>query len=311
MDSDLYASFWGHVEQLRSTLVKIGVIICVAVAIAFAFHTPLIRWLTLPSNLSPSSSLEQEIIQTIYVSNNSNEEMTFSLPDGAISPASLSNGTREVSSQTYAIAPEASLTFLQKIPQGTSLVLLGPLEGVLVAIKISLWVGIVASSPLWLWVLFQFITPALRPEEKRLVFPFIVVALLLMVMGGYFAFALTIPIANHYFFSFNAPFGHNLWSLERYLDYTLFLMLANALAFELAALGVFVVHRGMVSAEWLKSKRRVAIVSLLILSAVLTPPDFVTQLLLAMPLILLYEGLIIYARVRQSRCDHERQINTQ
>ena len=88
--------------------------------------------------------------------------------------------------------------------------------------------------------------------------------------------------------------------LTHYLDYTIFLLLANGLAFELCVLGLFAVHLGLVTAEGLLAKRRVAIVGAFILGALLTPPDVLTQIMLAIPLIVLYEGIILYARLKRS-----------
>jgi sec-independent protein translocase protein TatC len=111
------------------------------------------------------------------------------------------------------------------------------------------------------------------------------------------AFYVTIPLANDYLLSFNQGIGTNWWSLAHYLNYTLFLMLANAAACELFVAGVFIVHLRLVTAEWLANHRRIIVVSAFILGAILTPPDVLTQCLLAGLLIFLYELLILYARL--------------
>lgn len=181
-------------------------------------------------------------------------------------------------------------------PSAKSLVLLSPLEGILIAFKISFWAGLVASSPIWLFITAKFIFPGLKDKERRLALYFAVLSIGFAATGILFSFYVTLPLATEYLFSFNQQFGLNLWSLENYLNYTLFLMLGNALAFELGAIGIFAVKLQYISLEMLVSKRRHAVVCAVILGALLTPPDVLTQSLLAIPLVLLYEGMILYAR---------------
>lgn len=181
----------------------------------------------------------------------------------------------------------------------SSLVILGPLDGFLTTLKICLWVGAVGTSPFWLFVLFRFLSPGMRAGEKQLIIPFLAISALFILIGMSFAFWVTIPVANQYLMAFNQGIGINLWTLSQYLDYTLFLLLANGLAFELCAIGLFSVHLGIVSADSLISKRRYAIVGALILGALLTPPDVLTQLMLAIPLMGLYEIVILFARMRK------------
>jgi len=183
------------------------------------------------------------------------------------------------------------------------LVLLSPLEGIVSVMRISFWTGVVVSSPLWIWSLMRFISPGLHDRERRLTISFLMTSLAFIVIGGAFAFFVTIPLANQYLLAFNQGIGINLWSLERYLDYTLFLILANAIAFECGAIGIFAVRLGVVTAETLSAKRRHAILGAFILATILTPPDVLTQLMLAIPLIALYEGLIIYAKFKTSERD--------
>lgn len=193
----------------------------------------------------------------------------------------------------FLTSPLAKNSFPHLAP--TQLVLLGPLEGMMIALKTSVWVGIVATSPVWLYQIFRFISPALRDNERTIIILFFLASFLFIFLGSLFAFLVTIPIANTFLTSFNGGIGVNMWSLAQYLDYTLFLLLANGLAFELGVLGIFAVHLRVVSVERLKESRRIAILLAFILGALLTPPDVFSQVMLAIPLILLYEGLILYA----------------
>ncbi|NGX42093.1 MAG: Sec-independent protein translocase protein TatC [Chlamydiae bacterium] len=189
--------------------------------------------------------------------------------------------------------------------QKENLIILSPSEGLMTALKTSFWVGLVATSPLWLFFLLQFIAPALRSNERKMIFPFIFFSLLFLSFGVLFSYFLTIPIANKYLNAFNEGLGVNLWTLSNYLDYTVTLMLANALAFELFVVLLFLVHYKWISADGMIAKRKVVLVSIFILSAILTPPDILTQFMLAFPLIGLYELTILYAKATTD----ERKVN--
>ena len=112
------------------------------------------------------------------------------------------------------------------------------------------------------------------------------------------AYFITLPIANQYLSLFNSAIGQNSWTLALYVNYVLFLCMGHAIAAELALLLLILVHFRCLSAEWLISKRRHMIVAAFILGALLTPPDVLTQLLMAIPLIGIYELAIWYAKFR-------------
>lgn len=183
--------------------------------------------------------------------------------------------------------------------ESSRLILLGPLDGMAIAFKTSLWVGTAITSPFWMLILFRFISPALKQNEKIVLTLFIFFSLAFFTMGAAFAFYVTIPLSNLLFSSFNSEIGLNMWSLGHYLDYTLFLLLANGLAFEVGVIGLFSVHLGIVEGGTLIKHRRKAILGAFVLGALLTPPDVVTQVILAIPLVVLYEGLIKYSLMKE------------
>jgi sec-independent protein translocase protein TatC len=296
--------FWTHVEELRRALIRVFSINLVGVLISFIFYAKILAILTAPfTDAKDPLALYEEKLEHVRLVNPSSEMKTFVLPQEAF-PLSISQGTQQIDLNTYTIEPGGYLVFAKKIPQSAPLVILGPLEGILIALKTSLWVGAVATSPFWLFVLLQFIVPALYSHEKSLIWPFLCLSFLFIGAGFLFAFLVTIPIANQYLASFNTMIGTNLWSLTHYLDYTLFLLLANGLAFELSVVGIFAVHLGLVSSEMLSKKRRIAYVLAFVIGALLTPPDVVSQVMLAIPLIVLYEVILIYARLKKLRLGH-------
>lgn len=187
---------------------------------------------------------------------------------------------------------------LHSIDREINLALFSPAEGLILSIKLSLWVGFFASLPLALIPLIRFLKPALYPHEARLLLPFVLLSFATLALALYIGYTISLPLANHYFFTYNSSLGINLWGLGHYLDYTLNLLGAHVLGFELMLALFFLVHLGLVRYDTLKAKRRHAIVAALILGALLTPPDVLSQLLLAIPLILLFELSLLYARSR-------------
>ncbi|MEX1013505.1 MAG: twin-arginine translocase subunit TatC [Waddliaceae bacterium] len=177
------------------------------------------------------------------------------------------------------------------------LVLLGPTDGLTTILKVCFWSSAAVTSPLWSLFLFQFISPALKENQRRFVIPFFITSFALLTAGILFAYHLTIPLANELLFGINQTIAENLWTLSSYLDYSLGLLFANAIAFEAFVILFFLVHLGSISHTQLKSKRRHVIVAIFTLSAILTPPDVLTQLLLAIPLTVLYEAVTLYSRL--------------
>jgi sec-independent protein translocase protein TatC len=294
-----FSSFWDHFSGLRRTLGRILLVIGLGVCISFYFHQAIIKGLTSPlaqtSFHVPMSDIAEKI-ETYRLSNRSPLKRNFRLPIGSLG-VDHSKGVVRMDDGSYEIPTGGSLNYVMPERKFPQLVVLGPLEGMFVALKTSFWVGLVASSPLWLWIGFQFVSPALKRHEKCLALPFFMLSCALVLAGAAFTFYVTIPISNSYLAAFNHEIGINLWSLSHYLDYTLFLLLANGLAFELGAIGLMAVHLGLVGTAWLSNKRRTAIVLAFIVAALLTPPDVLTQLMMAVPLIVFYEAIILYARM--------------
>lgn len=297
--NEAFASFWGHVEDLRRTFLRMLLIIISAVFICFVCYEPIISILKKPlTQYTPTSTStlpSEERLEYIRIHNSGTAPQSYTLPATTLLSRDLSRDIALTRESSYLIAPGGSLVYAKTAPLQQELVVLGPLEGILIALKTSLWTGLFISSPLWLLVLAQFLLPGLHAHERNLILPFIITSLAFVITGCLFAYLVTIPMANHYLVNFNDGIGVNLWSLGNYLEYTLFLLMANGIAFELGAIGIFAVHLKFLSANALRANRRFAILGAFVIATLLTPPDVLTQFLLAIPLIGLYEALILYA----------------
>jgi sec-independent protein translocase protein TatC len=307
--SDFDLPFWDHVAEFRRTLLWSLMTVLVGGLVCFFFYQEVFHLLTRPlqkgafsSLSSPSSPLVHQDFKYKRIQNPTEQTAIYPLPSEA-QIYYLSPGTREFDNKNssilhYAIPPGGFIDLGIVAPIAEKLLILGPSEGLSMAIKVCFLLGVILASPLWMFFILKFIHPAFKREERSLVLPFILLSWLFLSGGAAFAYFLTLPMANHYLQTFNASIGTNFWSVSHYLNFALFVLFANALAFEMGLVLFFLVHRGILSLEWLTSKRRPMYVLAFIIGAVLTPPDVLTQFLVAIPLIVLYELAIVFSNYK-------------
>lgn len=287
-------SFWDHVEDLRITLIRVMLTIFSTAFIALLFHQQILNFLMVPLE---NEKFHIEEISHVKVTNTSNKPAFYTFPDNA----ELFIQSNPVFHQKVKISPLESITY--KHPK-SKLAIFSPVEGLTTILKTSIWVGAAASSPIWLYWIYLFVAPAMHESEKKRFIPFILFSLLFSFLGLAFCYYTTIPLANHYLFALNTEIGSNLWGLSNYLNYTLILLIGNLLAFELCVILFFLIHLGFITDASMRKHRPFAIISIFVLSAILTPPDVFTQLMLAVPLIGFYELGILYAKIK-SRKKHK------
>lgn len=312
-ETNIDVPFWEHMAELRKTLIRSLLAVAAAVVLCLCYYQEIFTVLTWPLRQSRSIStetklLERQEIKRERILNPGSVSVVHTILPKTGHAIHLSPGTVRIDETHYEIPPGGYIDVDSVVPNA-GLVVFGPIDGMAITLKVCFWLGLVLSSPLWLYFILKFVALAMREREWGLVMPFIGLSILFLSSGILFAYFATIPIANQYLQMFNASIGTNLWSLSQYLDFTLFLILANALAFELSLVLFFLVHFGIFSAEALASKRRHMIVLAFILGALLTPPDVLTQLMLAIPLIGLYEITILYARIIGKKDRSKARIN--
>jgi sec-independent protein translocase protein TatC len=184
---------------------------------------------------------------------------------------------------------------LNALPEGSKMIATGVITPFMVPVKLSMMVALMISLP---WVLYQawaFVAPGLYAHEKRLVAPLIISSSLLFVLGVAFCYFLVFGTVFKFINDF-APASITVApDIENYLDFVLMMCLAFGLTFEVPVVVIVLVRMGVVSVEKLKAIRPYVIVGAFVIAAVVTPPDVMSQLFLAIPLCLLYEVGILLA----------------
>ncbi|HEY8450599.1 MAG TPA: twin-arginine translocase subunit TatC [Bacillota bacterium] len=180
-------------------------------------------------------------------------------------------------------------------PAGT-LVTLSPAEAFLTSLRLAAYVGTAAVSPLALYQAIAFVVPGLEPHERRLLLTVVPFAAVLFVGGVAFGYLLVLPLAWRFLLGFAPANITPMISLGRYLSFVAGLTLPFGVVFELPVVVFLLARLGIVSAAFLRAQRKYALLLILVVAAVLTPPDVISQLLMAAPLYVLYEVSIWIAR---------------
>jgi len=189
-----------------------------------------------------------------------------------------------------------------KLPAGTQMVAIDVASPFLTPIKLALFTALILAMPVVLYQLWAFVAPGLYRHEQKLARPLLVSAVLLFYVGCAFAYFLVLP-AVFGFLTGVAPEGVAMMTdISRYLDFVLVLFLAFGFSFEVPVAVVILVLLGWVSVEQLRESRGYVIVGAFVVAAVITPPDVISQLMLAIPMCLLYEvGLLVARSITRQR----------
>ncbi len=186
---------------------------------------------------------------------------------------------------------------LSMMPVGTSMIATEVASPFFTPIKLAAMVALVIAMP---WVLYQiwaFVAPGLYKSEKRLVVPLMLSSTILFYCGIAFAYFLVMPTVFHFVIQV-APEGVSVMTdISKYLDFVLGIFIAFGLAFETPVAQVLLVKTGFVTPAKLAQNRQYVVVGVFVIAAVVTPPDVVSQIMLAVPMYLLFELGIIAARI--------------
>lgn len=182
----------------------------------------------------------------------------------------------------------------EKLPEGDRLIFTNLPEMFFTYIKTAFIAGILLTSPIIFYQMWMFIAPGLYQNEKRFVIPFVVSSSFLFASGALFGYFVVFPFAYKFFLGYANEYIQALPTVKEYFSFASKLLFAFGIVFELPVVIYFLSRMGLVTVPFLRKNRKYAILLTFIAGAILTPPDVVTQCMMAGPLILLYElGIIV------------------
>ncbi len=181
--------------------------------------------------------------------------------------------------------------------KGGSLIATGVTSTFVAPFKLAFFVAIFAAMPYVLYQLWSFVAPGLYRKEKRFAVPLLVSAIVLFYVGAAFAYKFVFPMAFRFFAASGPADVLVMTDIDKYLDFALKMFLAFGVAYEVPVIVVLLTLTGLVTVEKLNSVRGYVIIGIFVVAAILTPPDPLSQCLMAIPMWLLYEGGVLMARL--------------
>ncbi len=183
------------------------------------------------------------------------------------------------------------------------LIFLSPTEAFMTYIKVAMYAGMVIALPYVSWEFWRFIVPGLLAKERKLVPPIVLFTVICFLVGAAFAYFIIIPFGLKFLvIGFQNDFLTANITIGKYLGFVITMVLVFGVVFELPVIAYFLSLVGLLTPEFLRSKRRYGIVIIFIVAAILTPPDAFTQSMLAIPLLFLYEiSIWVSAAVQRSK----------
>jgi len=183
------------------------------------------------------------------------------------------------------------------LPSGATMIFTTPAEAFFTYMKVGLLAGVFAASPIVLYQIWLFVAPALYSKEKKYVIPFVCSSTILFVGGAAFGYFVIFPLSAKFFMSFTTDFIQPAPRLKESFSFCAMLLLTFGLTFELPIFILFLSKLGVLDARMLARNRKYVIILIFIVAAILTPPDPLSQVMMAVPLVALYEVSIWVAKI--------------
>jgi len=189
---------------------------------------------------------------------------------------------------------------LDVMGKGDKLIFTGLPEAFFTYMKVALIAGLMLASPVLLYQFWMFVAPGLYQKEKKVLLPIIFLSTLFFTGGALFGYFYVFPIGFRFFLGFSNETLQAMPSMKEYLGFSSTMLLAFGVVFELPLVLTAMARIGIVSADFLRKNRKYAILIIFIVAAILTPPDVISQVLMAIPMMLLYElsiwGAVVFGR---------------
>ena len=264
MASDASMSFLDHLEELRRRIIISLIAIVICTLISLWFRDSAVQIIKRPADIPLNAQLANWIDRSVG-------------SDGSFM-AFLSIVLR---------AKAVSTVQLNKIGAG---------EAIMAFLKIAVTFGVLLSSPIVLYQAWAFVFPALTQQERKFALPLFLIIVFFFLVGAVFAYFIVLPVVVQFAAGLFANVGvGNLWSIDKYVGFATGMLLAFGVAFELPIVMAFLARIGVINAQGFRERQRYAIMFIFVAAALLTPADLLSMLLMAIPLILLYQLGIFFA----------------
>jgi len=181
--------------------------------------------------------------------------------------------------------------------EGETLIYTGLPEAFFTYLKVAFLTGLMVASPIILYQFWMFVAPGLYKNERRMMIPIVVLSSFFFIGGALFGYFVVFPWGFKFFMGFATETIRPLPAMKEYFGFSAKLLLAFGLVFELPIVLTFMAKLGIVSVDFLKKNRKYALLLFFAGAAILTPPDVITQIMMALPLMVLYEVSIIGAKI--------------
>lgn len=192
----------------------------------------------------------------------------------------------------WMIAPLKSV-----LPEGSNVIFTGVQEPFFTAMKVAFFAGFILSLPIIFWQFWLFVAPGLYDNEKKLVVPFVLAATMMFLIGASFCYYVVVPLAFEFLVAFGSALFTALPSIGEYVGFFTKFLVGFGLSFEMPVVIFFFAKLGLITDQTLKEFFRYAIVIIFTVAGILTPPDVLSQFLMAGPLLILYGVSIIVAKI--------------
>ncbi len=193
------------------------------------------------------------------------------------------------------------LAFLTAPAGEMSLIYTTPAEAFMAQIRLAFTAGAVLTLPITFYQVLAFIMPALRRVERRTIVPLLIFMNLLFFLGMAFSYYIVFPFALIFFMGFETETLQPLFTISHYISFVVTFLISFGVVFQIPVVFWFLGRIGLISSQFLRNKRKFAILVMAVLSAVITPPDIFSQLLMVAPLLVLYEIGVILVRLTERK----------
>lgn len=291
-------SFWAHFEDLRQAIIRSAIAVGATLIICLTFADKLVQVLEYPLRHieifeKPRPTVSFQVGSTLLGPYAVSRDLFAGLPSGDAPHAVFRVGVAKVGQEQVATLKLLPAPADSSADSSLRVRLhnFGPAEAFFIAFHVSFYAALILSAPFWMYFLGRFIMPALQPRERQAIFPWVGWSVLLFFLGVLGTYFVLLPVSLRASVAYSDLLGFDGydWRADDYISFVTHFILGMGLGFQFPIIVLFLVKIGMLTHQQLAHYRRHVIVLSFILGAILTTPEVITQVAMAIPLYLLYE----------------------